>query len=105
MPTAPPIHNGSASKCRSAWERSAKNKNKTTSERGYGWNWQKYIRPRIIARDNGLCQQCLRNGVVKSFYAVDHIKPKAKGGKDEDSNLECICKQCHATKTAREDSK
>jgi 5-methylcytosine-specific restriction endonuclease McrA len=33
---------------------------------------------------------------------VDHITPKAKGGTDEDTNLEATCDDCHKAKTAAE---
>jgi len=44
---------------------------------------------------------CVR-GVAKQASCVDHIKAKAHGGTDEDSNLESLCWSCHAAKTARE---
>jgi 5-methylcytosine-specific restriction protein A len=33
---------------------------------------------------------------------VDHIKPKAHGGTDDDDNLESLCAACHRAKTATE---
>ncbi|EOT1738170.1 HNH endonuclease [Klebsiella pneumoniae] len=74
---------------------------RSRQQRGYGSKWDK-LRPVIWARDKGLCQNHLRSGVVVPAYCVDHIKPKAHGGTDELDNLECLCKACHATKTARE---
>ena len=50
----------------------------------------------------GLCQPCLREDRVTPFKAVDHIKPKAQGGTDDDENLQCICNECHDAKTAKE---
>lgn len=70
-------------------------------QRGYGTKWE-VIRARILKRDKGLCQNHLRQGVVKQASCVDHIKAKAHGGTDEDSNLESLCWSCHAAKTARE---
>ena len=32
----------------------------------------------------------------------DHVLPKTQGGKDEESNLQCLCSACHAKKTNRE---
>lgn len=69
--------------------------------RGYGKAWEK-IREQVIARDEGQCQPCLRRGIFEAFHAVDHIKPKALGGTDDPLNLECICKACHAEKSAAE---
>lgn len=76
-------------------------------DRGYGSKWDR-IRERILQRDAGLCQQCLREGRIhhvagKKFAAhVDHIKPKSQGGSDDDSNLETLCRSCHQDKTDRE---
>ena len=72
-------------------------------ERGYGAAWVK-LRKQAIIRDNGLCQPCLRRGRATPHRDVDHIKPKAKGGKDHIDNLQCICAECHKAKTRRENS-
>ncbi len=76
----------------------------STTERGYGNAWRK-LRRFVLIRDNNLCQVCLTTGVLTEAYAVDHIVPKAKGGGDNMDNLQAICKHCHDTKTARDDSK
>jgi 5-methylcytosine-specific restriction endonuclease McrA len=78
-----------------AWSRSSRH------ERGYGTAWDK-LRKVILKRDRGLCQPCLRRGRVAAGGQVDHIKPKAQGGTDIESNLETICQACHAEKTATE---
>lgn len=70
-------------------------------ERGYGTAWTK-IRWRILVRDKGLCQPCLKLGRVTQAKQVDHIIPKAQGGTDADINLQAICVDCHRAKTARE---
>lgn len=70
-------------------------------QRGYGSLWEK-IRARILTRDRHLCQPCFRAGLVKSANIVDHIVAKAHGGTDSDKNLESICADCHAKKTATE---
>lgn len=75
--------------------------------RGYGSDWDKR-RERILKRDKGLCQECLRNGRLtpvgdKPYTAFcDHIIPKAEGGTDDDDNLQTLCKPCHQAKTDRE---
>jgi 5-methylcytosine-specific restriction protein A len=74
-----------------------------SSERGYGSQWD-IRRARILKRDNHLCQNCLRNGRAVAAKTVDHIKAKAHGGTDDDSNLESLCWPCHRTKTGRERS-
>ena len=70
-------------------------------QRGYGSKWDS-IRARILKRDKGLCQLCLRAGVVREAKTVDHIIPKAHGGTDADSNLQSLCWPFHKAKTARE---
>ncbi|RWR26594.1 HNH endonuclease [Sinirhodobacter populi] len=47
----------------------------------------------------------MRQGRVTPFDVVDHIKPKAEGGTDALGNLQCICADCHAWKTAQESSR
>ncbi|MDK1339207.1 HNH endonuclease, partial [Cronobacter sakazakii] len=42
------------------------------------------------------------NGRPVPATTVDHIKPKAHGGTDEDSNLRSLCCPCHKRKTATE---
>ena len=70
-------------------------------QRGYGSQWDKE-RKRILDRDAGLCQPCLKAGQVRIAGQVDHIVPKSEGGSDEDDNLQSICKACHQAKTATE---
>lgn len=74
---------------------------RTRHERGYGSQWD-IRRARILKRDDSLCQNCLRTGRAVEARTVDHIKPKAHGGTDDDSNLEALCWPCHKSKTARE---
>lgn len=75
----------------------------TTSRhlRGYDHRWDK-LRKTILQRDKHLCQPCLAKGRVTVATQVDHIRPKAKGGTDDEGNLQAICKPCHDEKTARE---
>lgn len=63
----------------------------------------RYTRIKVIQRDRGLCQECLKSGRVSEGTHVDHVKPVSQGG-DEWSmnNLQLLCKKCHEKKTARE---
>ncbi|WLE60246.1 HNH endonuclease [Burkholderia plantarii] len=70
-------------------------------QRGYGTRWDK-LRKLILARDNGMCQTCKRDGRVRPGNMVDHKVNKAAGGTDDPGNLEAICRACHALKTGRE---
>ncbi|EIX7372383.1 HNH endonuclease [Citrobacter freundii] len=74
---------------------------KSRHERGYGSKWD-IKRARILKRDNHLCQNCLRTGRAVAATTVDHIKAKAHGGTDDDSNLESLCWPCHRSKTGRD---
>lgn len=69
--------------------------------RGYGNVWIK-LRARILLRDRGLCQVCESAGRITPATEVDHRIAKSQGGTDDDTNLQSICRECHATKTARE---
>lgn len=70
-------------------------------ERGYGAAWDR-LRARILRRDAGICQPCLRDGHVHQGNEVDHKTPKWLGGTDDDENLQTICKPRHQAKTAAE---
>ena len=63
-----------------------------------GRPWRR-TRDRILKRDKGLCQPCMRKGFVFPASEVDHIIEKTDGGTDDDSNLEAICNPCHTAKT------
>ena len=67
-------------------------------ERGYGTAWDK-LRIVILRRDKYLCQPCVRDGYTTTAQEVDHIIPKAKGGTDDEDNLQSICTPCHKHKT------
>jgi 5-methylcytosine-specific restriction enzyme A len=72
--------------------------------RGYGTRWER-IRRQVLARDDGICQECSRQGIATPAHAVDHIRPKAHGGTDDMDNLQSLCKRCHAVKTAAESNR
>jgi 5-methylcytosine-specific restriction protein A len=69
--------------------------------RGYGSEWDR-LKPIAMKRDSYLCQSCIKKGIATAAAQVDHIKPKALGGTDALSNLQCLCDACHRDKTARE---
>ena len=70
-------------------------------QRGYGSAWDK-LRVIILTRDQGLCQECLRQGRVTAARIVDHRIPKFEGGTDDEQNLQSLCKPCSDRKTAAE---
>ena len=44
-------------------------------------------------RANPLCLHCEREGRVGAGQIVDHIIPLAKGGADDESNLQSLCRE------------
>ena len=82
----------------SGWHRTSRH------ERGYDAAWVR-TREHVLKRDAYLCQPCLRSGRTYPATQVDHITPKAKGGTDDMGNLEAICAECHAIKTAAENGR
>ena len=76
-------------------------RNGNTTERGYGWQWQK-LRKRILQRDSYLCRPCKDTGRYTPAKVVDHIIPKAEGGTDDPANLQCLCIEHEKQKTAQD---
>ena len=61
------------------------------------------LRNVVLRRDNHLCQECLREGRTQVGNQVDHILP-ADQRPDlfyHESNLQTLCRKCHAMKTRR----
>lgn len=85
---------------RSGWNRRV-DRTGSTTERGYGYQWQK-LRKRILQRDHYLCVICKSKDRLAEATDVDHIKAKAFGGTDDESNLQSLCSACHKEKTATE---
>lgn len=52
-------------------------------------------RLRRLQRTNGLCELCSAAGRTTEAVIVDHTKPLALGGSDEDSNTRNLCKPHH----------
>jgi hypothetical protein len=59
------------------------------------------LRKTRLAREP-LCRDCADNGLVTEATTPDHILPLAWGGTDTDDNIQCLCEECHARKTASE---
>lgn len=58
--------------------------------------WQA-CRSIALARDNYLCQECLKQGKITPYDVVHHIKPRKEYPElalDAD-NLVCLCHTCH----------
>ena len=68
----------------------------SASERGYGASWRR-VRDAHLA-DHPDCARC---GAPATD--VDHRVSRARGGDEDDDNLQSLCHACHARKTARVD--
>lgn len=55
-----------------------------------------------VLRCNPLCVSCEAKGKTTAATEVDHIQPLHKGGTDEPDNLQGLCHDCHADKTAKD---
>ncbi|WP_076149511.1 HNH endonuclease [Ligilactobacillus murinus] len=56
-------------------------------------------RKRIFERCEGRCAYCAKGLELGTFDAcIDHVKPLAKGGNNEDENLVMACRKCNASK-------
>ena len=69
----------------------------------YDHRWRKIRNAYIQAHP--LCEQCQTQGRVTPAQEVDHIIPLERGGTHDEANLQALCKQCHSSKTAREDDR
>lgn len=100
MPTAPPVHRPPG------WtERKPFANSRTAAKRITGRKLQDR-NLRIKTRDMFTCQQC---GLVTAprFLQVDHRRPLAEGGTEDDTNLQSLCVVgdnggCHGLKSKAE---
>lgn len=57
----------------------------------------------VLARDNWTCCSCGRQAQEDGItLEVDHIIPRSKGGTDETSNLQTLCKKCNIGKSNKD---
>jgi 5-methylcytosine-specific restriction endonuclease McrA len=85
--------------------RSVLPKRKSARERGYDWRWQKARRAFLAAHP--LCAPCERLGRLTPAAEVDHIVPH-HGDMAlfwDRANWQPICRPCHESKSAREQSR
>lgn len=66
----------------------------------YDSQWRKLRHRRIT--EEPLCRHCSIAGYITPAAQVDHIIPRADGGKDEWENTQSLCLPCHQAKTAQE---
>jgi 5-methylcytosine-specific restriction endonuclease McrA len=49
--------------------------------------------------ESPLCTHCQAKGIVRLGEELDHIMPLSKGGCNDPTNLQMLCKECHYIKT------
>jgi 5-methylcytosine-specific restriction protein A len=59
-------------------------------------------RQRRLQRTNGLCEECLKEGIVRIATIVNHKIPLIHGGSDDDDNTENLCKRHDDIATAKQ---
>ena len=77
--------------------------NKSSTQRGYGYKWQK-ARERFLKK-NPLCVYCQRDDRVTAANVVDHITPHRGDQKLfwRESNWQALCSSCHSSVKQREE--
>ena len=58
------------------------------------------MKKKVAARAQWKCEIC--NGILNENYEIDHITPLYKAGDNNINNLQCLCPDCHRTKTAED---
>ena len=61
----------------------------------------KLTRKNVMLRDNYVCQYCGRGPLSSEKLNIDHIVPRALGGKSEWTNLVTTCISCNSKKDCR----
>lgn len=74
--------------------------NPQATPRQRGRPWQR--RRADWLSEHPLCAHCKAEGRVRAGSEVDHVVPLADGGADDEANLQTLCPEHHAAKTARE---
>ncbi|MBD2090074.1 HNH endonuclease [Microcoleus sp. FACHB-1515] len=60
----------------------------------------------VLARDGWKCLGCGRSPRIHGItLEVDHVVPRSKGGSDDMSNLQSLCKKCNVGKSNKDDTK
>ncbi len=60
----------------------------------------RFSRLNIYARDNNTCQYCARQ-LPRAELNLDHVIPRARGGKTNWENIVCCCVPCNLRKGAK----
>lgn len=93
--------------CQAAWDTAHERRRGSSTARGYGYGWRK-LAAQVMAEHQrnwpGWCPGWQRAAHPSDDLTVDHIVPKALGGKDTRDNAQVLCRPCNAAKAAAEPS-
>jgi 5-methylcytosine-specific restriction protein A len=56
------------------------------------------VRNYVFERDRYQCQSCRKTN-LEAELTIDHIIPLARGGQNDISNLQTLCRHCNQKKT------
>lgn len=92
MPIKPTLHRPYRVRERKSWDKGLTHQDRLTGRALQARN------KRIKMRDKFTCQnkQC---NLVTTELEVDHRISVAAGGSDSDTNVRCLCEQCHSIKS------
>lgn len=76
-------------------------KRPSASKRGYTAAWRRRRKKHLVLHP--WCEDCLELGLKVKATDVDHVRPLAGGGADDDSNYRSRCHSHHSSKTCRAD--
>jgi 5-methylcytosine-specific restriction endonuclease McrA len=65
------------------------------SDMGPRWSG---VRQKVLRDSGGVCARCGEDGACE----VDHVVSRRNGGSNEYSNLQALCRACHASKSSAE---
>jgi 5-methylcytosine-specific restriction protein A len=86
-----------------AWQRRREAARGTSTQRGYTTAWR-HIAEAAVAQHRATygdwCPGWQVPGHEASDLTADHILPKARGGSDDPSNVQVLCRGCNARKHA-----
>ena len=74
---------------------------KKRDEQSFRVRFKKEKRLELFEKFNKKCN-CCEKSISNNQFQIDHIKPLAAGGDNQDDNLQILCKDCHFEKTKEE---
>jgi 5-methylcytosine-specific restriction protein A len=95
MPTKAPTHRPFASTPRKPWAKDANAPKRVTGRK------LQRLRKQLFER-SPLCVECLKVGRTTAATQRDHVIALARGGTDDDANIQALCDDCHELKSRKD---